>query len=181
MDGELRTSLLGLIRYKFAGYPNLTSLADDIVQDAYIKLRTSKQYAPDKENYGYLSVVCVRLAYRKFMAQAADFSQMYMDAEGTSLLDEADIVDELLQTEDASAVLESLKALRDIERVVITQRYYGNFTFAEIAKRNGLNLNTVLSHHRRALGKLRPQLTQLLGYGEEQRHEQNSLEIRPHR
>ena len=181
MDVELRSSLLGLIRYKFAGYPNVASLADDIVQDAYLMLRNSKQYAPDKENYGYLSVVCVRLAYRKFMAQAADFNQVYMDAEGTSLLDEADIADEILKTEDTNSVLESLKVLRDIERVVITQRYYGNFTFSEIAKRNGLKLNTVLSHHRRALGKLRPRLTQLLGYGEEQRYEQNTLEIRTHR
>ena len=181
MDCDLRSSLIKLVRYKFAKYPNIVSLAEDIVHDAYLNLRTSRHYAPDKENYGYLSVVCVRMAYRKFMAQAADFSQLYVDVEGTSLLDEVDIVDELLQAEDTHSILESLIVLRDVERVVITQRYYGNFTFTEIAKRNGLNLNTVLSHHRRALGKLRPQLTQLLGYGEEQRYEQNSLEIRPHR
>lgn len=181
MDGELRSSLLWLVQQKFVGYPNVSLLADDIVQDAYVRLRTSKSYTQEKENYGYLSVVCIRLAYRKFMAQAADFRQVYLDTEGTSLLEEADIVDELLQTEDAIAVLESLKVLRDIERVVITQRYYGDFSFAEIAKRNGIKLNTVLSHHRRALGKLRPQLTKLLGFEKEQRYEQDTLEIRSHR
>ena len=181
MDGELRSSLVRLIRVKFAGYGNILALADDIVHDAYIRLRSSKSYTPDKENYGYLSVVCMRLAYRKFMAQASDFRQIFLDAEGTSLIDESDIADELIREEDASAVLESLKTLRDIERVVVTQRYYGDFSFADIAHRNGIKLNTVLSHHRRALAKLRPQLTKLLGYEKEQSYEQNIVEIGPHR
>lgn len=171
MDEELRNSLLHLIRYKFSTYPNVTILADEVVQEAYLRLRSGKTYSPDKENYGYLSVVCIRLAYRKFMAQGTDFKQVYLDAEGTSLIDESDIVDELIQSEDATAVLESLKTLRDVERIVITQRYYGNFSFAEIAKRNGLKLNTVLSHHRRALEKLRPQLSKLLGYRKEEDYE----------
>lgn len=181
MDEALRNTLCKLIRSKFAGYPNVALLADDIVQDAYLSLRTSRKYSPDKENYGYLSVTCIRLAYRKFIAQAADFSRVYLDAEGTSLLAETDIVDEILQAENVNAVLESLKTLREIERIVITQRYYGDFSFAEIAKQNGLKINTVLSHHRRALGKLRPQLTKLLGYGKESRNEYEIMEIRQHR
>ena len=171
MDRGLYDSLLRLVRRKFAGYPNVASLADDIVNDAYIRLRSSKSYEPEKENYGYLSVVCIRLAYRKFMAQATDFGQVYLDAEGTSLLDEADIADEIIRAENVSAVLESLKVLRDIERIVVTQRYYGDLSFAEIANNNGLKLNTVLSHHRRALGKLRPQLTKLLGYRKEESYD----------
>jgi RNA polymerase sigma factor (sigma-70 family) len=163
MDGELREALVKLIRYKFAGYPNVVSLAEDIVQDAYIRLHTSARYASEKENYGYLSVICIRLAYRTFIKQASDFQQVYVDSEGTTLIDETDIASEILQSEDAAVVLESLKVLRDIERVVITQRYYGDFSFADISKANGLKLNTVLSHHRRALGKLRPVLTNLLG------------------
>ena len=169
MDGELRSSLLRLIRRKFAGYPNVASLADDIVQEAYVRLRASTVYTPEKENYGYLSTVCIRLAYRKFLAQAADFKRVYLDEEGTSLLEESDIVEELIRTEDTAAVLESLKTLRDIERIVITERYYGDFSFAQIARANGLQLNTVLSHHRRALAKLRPQLTKFLAYTEEEK------------
>jgi len=171
MDEGLRNALLRLIRSKFAGAPNVALLADDIVQDAYVKLRSSKGYLPEKENYGYLSVACIRLAYRRFMAQTADFQQIYLDAEGMSLLDETDAAHEIIKAENAEAVLESLKILRDIERVVITQRYYGDFSFAEIAEANGLNLNTVLSHHRRALSKLRPQVTNLCGYGKEESYE----------
>ena len=171
MDGELRNALLRLIRYKFAGYANVALLADDIVQSAYMRLRSSKSYAPEKENYGYLSVACMRLAYRRFMAQTADFKHIYLDAEGTSLLDETDIAEELIQAENTNAVLESLKILRDIERIVITQRYYSELSFTEIADANGLKLNTVLSHHRRALSKLRPRLTLLLGYRKEESDE----------
>lgn len=181
MDEELLTSLLRLIRHKFSGYPNVMLLADDIVHGAYVSLRSSKSYMPDKENYGYLSVVCIRMAYRTFMAQASDLQQVYLDAEGTSLIDETDIAEELIRAEDASVVLESLKTLREIERIVITQRYYNDFSFSEIANRNGLKLNTVLSHHRRALTKLRPQLTKLLGYEKEQSYEQNTMEIRSYR
>jgi RNA polymerase sigma-70 factor (ECF subfamily) len=171
MDRKLHNELLRLIQRKFAGYPNVASLADDIVNDAYMRLRSSKSYEPEKETYGYLSVVSIRLAYRKFMAQATDFGQVYLDAGGTSLLDETDIADEIIKAENTSAILESLKVLRDIERIVITQRYYGDLSFAEIANANGLKLNTVLSHHRRALGKLRPQLTNLLGYRKEESYE----------
>ena len=168
MDEGLRESLVGLVRRKFAGQANVVVLAEDIVQDAYIRLRTSKVYEPQKENYGYLSITCVRLAYRHFMAQSSDFDRVYSDDAtglGLSLVDETDVAQEIIHAEDAAAVLESLKTLRDVERVVITQRYYGDFSFNEIAEANGLKLNTVLSHHRRALGKLRPQLTKLLGIG----------------
>ena len=168
MDGELHDELIRLIKRKFAGYPNVAALADDIVNEAYIRLRSSKKYAPEKENFGYLSTVCIRLAYRKFMAQAADFGRVYLDAEGTTLIDETEVAGEIIQAENVGAVLESLKVLRDIERIVITQRYYGDFSFAEIAEASELKLNTVLSHHRRALSKLRPQLTKLLGFGKEQ-------------
>jgi len=164
MDEKLWESLVGLIRRKFAGQSNVAMLAEDIVQDAFIRLRESKGYEPQKENFGYLSVVCIRLAYRKFMTQSADFGMLYTDAEMSDLVDETDVAQEILHAEDAGAVLESLKILRDIERIVITQRYYGDFSFKEIAEANGLKLSTVLSHHRRALGKLRPQLTKLLNY-----------------
>ena len=170
MDEALRGALVRLIRYKFAGYPNVASLADDIVHDAYLKLRASKGYAQEKENYGYLSVACVRLAYRKFMTQTVDFGHVYIDA-GVPLVDESDAAREIIAAADTTAILESLATLRRIERIVINQRYYGNFSFAEIAAANGMKINTILSHHRRALAKLRPTLNKLLQLGKEQHHD----------
>ena len=117
------------------------------------------------------AIVCIRLAYRAFIAQAANFKQTYLNTEGGTLIDETDIADELIRVEDTCIVLESLKTLREIERIIINQRYYGDFLFVEIAKTNGLKLNTVLSHHRRALEKLRPQLTKLLCFRKDESYE----------
>lgn len=163
MDEALRNSLVRLIQSKFRSYPNVGDLAEDIVHEAYLSLLTSRQYTADKENYGYLSVTCVRLAYRLFMSQSRDQAQLSFDATGTRLVSETDVAAELLASEESDVILQSLAAVRDIERIVVTQRYYGDFSFTEIAEANGLKLNTVLSHHRRALEKLRPKLTRLLG------------------
>lgn len=167
MDGLLRDSLIRFVKAKFFGYPNVSLLADDIVHEAYICLLTSRLYTPDKENFGYLSVVCLRIAYRQFMSQSQNHKQLSLDIPDTMLISEPDFAAELLATEDAQTVLKSLATLREIERIVITQRYYGDFSFAEIAEANDIKLNTVLSHHRRALEKLRPKVTRMLGLGKE--------------
>jgi len=84
MDEELRNSLIQLVRFKFSKYPNVSLLADDIIHNAYVRLRSSKSYSPDKENYAYLSIVCIRLAYRMFLAQANDFSHVCLEQNGLS-------------------------------------------------------------------------------------------------
>ena len=50
MDEELRSGLYQLIKYKFSGYPNVAALADDIVHDAYVALRSSKAFRQENEN-----------------------------------------------------------------------------------------------------------------------------------
>ena len=171
MDGQLRDDLIRFIKIKFRGYPNVWHLADDIVQEGYLSLLASSRYAPEKENFGYLSVTCLRLAYRHFMSQPQEKRHLQIDTLDTILIDETDFAAEIIEAENAGPILESLKTLREIERIVITQRYYGDFSFAEIAEANGIKLNTVLSHHRRALEKLRPKLTRLLGLGKENYYE----------
>lgn len=176
MDDLLRDSLVRFVKLKFHSYPNVNLLADDIVHEAYLSLLKSAGYSAEKENFGYLSVACLRLAYRQFMSQSKNILQLSLDTPDTMVIDEMDFVAELIETENTQAVLDSLKTLKAIERIVVTQRYYGDFSFAEIAEANSLKLNTVLSHHRRALEKLRPKLTKLLGLGKENYFEQNNLE-----
>ena len=166
MDDELRDNLIKFTKYKFRGYPNVSQMAEDIVHEAYIKLAKSSGYADGKVNFGYLSVMCMRLAYRQFMSQTRD-NCLSLDFLCGDLVNEEDFAAEIIAAEDARAVLDSLKILKAIERIVVSQRYYGDFSFAEIAEANNLKLNTVLSHHRRALEKLRPKLTRLLGFEKE--------------
>ena len=171
MDAGLRDDLVRFIRFKFRGYPNVWLLADDIVQEGYLSLRSSSRYTPEKENFGYLSITCLRLAYRQFMSQSKEHGRLHIDTLDTTLIDETDFAAEVMEAQNAEPILESLSVLREIERIVIRQRYYGDFSFAEIAEANGLKLSTVLSHHRRALEKLRPKLTRLLGLGRENYYE----------
>jgi RNA polymerase sigma factor (sigma-70 family) len=77
------------------------------------------------------------------------------------LIDEDNFVDEITRADDTAAIIESLQTLKHIEQVIVRERYYGDFTFREISERHGINLNTVLTHHRRALDKLRPKLIYL--------------------
>lgn len=168
MDDALRRQLVDYIRRKFASSPNVRLLSEDVVHEAVARVMRSPGFTPDKLNFGYLSVTAVRLAYRLFMRQAKAAAELTLDYPGAQLLDEAEVAGELMAAEDTGLVLASLATLRDIERIVVTQRYYGDLSFAEIAAANGLKLNTVLSHHRRALARLRPRLNALLGYGKEE-------------
>ncbi|MDR1689338.1 MAG: RNA polymerase sigma factor [Clostridiales bacterium] len=162
MDDLLRNSLIAFIRRKFYSCANVAVLADDIVHEAYVALKKSPGYSPEKENFGYLSAACLRIAYRQFMSQSRIQEKLTLDIPGTVIIDETDFVEEIMQAQDTKLILDSFGTLKAIERIIVTQRYYGNFSFAEIADANNLNINTVLSHHRRALEKLKPKLTRLL-------------------
>lgn len=154
--GELRSKLLQLIKKKFWSRPGIIEYAEDIVDEAFLKLYEGKYYSSDKENFGYLSTICIRIAFKYFKKDYYGISNKTCIDDCLNFISEKDFVYDILKSEDTAAILESLDKLKEIERIVITQRYYGNFTFAEIAEKNNIKLNTILSHHRRALEKLRP-------------------------
>ncbi len=106
-------------------------------------------------NFGYLSVACLRIAYRMFRSKDFNLNAPMGLDDYSNVISERDFVEELIAAEDTSVILSSMIVLRQIERIVVTERYFGNLRFSEIAKRHNIKLNTVLSHHRRALDKLR--------------------------
>jgi RNA polymerase sigma-70 factor (ECF subfamily) len=153
---ELRGELVRYIRRKFANIDNIADLAEDLVQDAFLLVKEDSQY-----NFGYLSAVCVRLAYREYKRQKRQNID-YIDL----LVSEDDVVEQVMEREEASAVLASLETLREIERTIVTLRYYEDCSFAEISRKTGIKLNTVLTTHYRALEKLRPHLSRIFSYRE---------------
>lgn len=165
---ELRDELLRFIKAKFWSRTGIVDCAEDIVNEAFLALLENKNYSANKENFGYLSIVCIRIAFKYF--KKLDNSEKYKISLDTCLdfISEADFVEDIMQSDDASAVLKSLDILKEIERIIVSQRYYGNYTFSEIAEKNGIKLNTVLSHHRRALQKLRPAFTRFFDFSENQ-------------
>ncbi|MDR0859185.1 MAG: sigma-70 family RNA polymerase sigma factor [Oscillospiraceae bacterium] len=156
MDGDLPQNLKDYIRRKFASRPGIADCAEDIVQQAFVSVLKSPGYTPEQLNFGYLSKAALRIAYKYFQrANAGDALLLNL----APLVKAEMFADELASADDTEVVLNSLETLREFERIVVEERYYGQFSFAEIAARHGLNLNTVLSHHRRALLKLRSELS----------------------
>jgi len=151
---DLRRELVEYIRRKFHNLAGIRDLAEDMVQDAFAAVHDEQ-----KLNFGYLAMVCVRLCYREYRRQQRQ-SVDYIDI----LISEDNVVDEILAAERAEAVLASLDTLREIERQILRLRYYQDCSFAEIARRTGVKLSTVLTTHYRALEKLRPQLSKFIKY-----------------
>lgn len=161
---QLISDLIKYIKIKFSSRKDIVSCAEDIVNDAFIQLLQSSTYTNEKENFGYLSKVSLRVAFGYLSRVNTDIKMITPLSKCLGFISEDDFVDEMLKTEDTKEILESLEVLKQIERIIITQRYFGDLRFNEIAKKNNLNLNTVKSHHRRALEKLRRSMTKNIGY-----------------
>jgi RNA polymerase sigma factor (sigma-70 family) len=164
VDG-LREALVTYIRKKFYSRSNIIDMADEIVNQTFLDVAGSSNFSEDHYNFGYMSTACIRTAYRVFHRNDNDRKIMIRFDLTSPLIDEDSFTEEIEKTEDTSYIFESLQTLKQIERVIINERYYEDFSFREISEKYGINLNTVLSHHRRALEKLRPALSKYFNYG----------------
>jgi len=158
--GELFGELVRYIRIKFYSRPGIAEASEDIVGDVFLEFYARHGTGSDKENFGYLSVACIRHAYKRFKVWGAHRSVALDDC--LHFLSDDDVVDEIIQNDDTDAIFKSLDVLKVIEKSVIMGRYYGDLKFSEIAENLGLNISTVKSHHRRALEKLRRRLSRYL-------------------
>jgi RNA polymerase sigma factor (sigma-70 family) len=149
---ELRSDLISYIKKKFYTRQNIIEMAEDIVQQAFFDV------AKEKYNFGYMSVACIRIAYKVYHRNDQDAKQTVSYELTAPLIDEEGFTEEIEKADDTAAILKSLQTLKQIEQIIIRERYFSDFSFREIAENHGINLNTVLSHHRRALEKLRPVL-----------------------
>ena len=161
---SLRDELLSYIKRKFGSRHNIIAMADEIVNQAFLDVARGSGFTTDKYNFGYLSVACIRAAYKVFHRNDKD-SNITVSFDLTApVIDEDSFVDEIEKAEDTAVILQSLQTLKQVEQIIIRERYYSDFSFREISERYGINLNTVLSHHRRALEKLRPALAKYFPY-----------------
>jgi RNA polymerase sigma factor (sigma-70 family) len=158
---NLRARLVAYVRKKFYTRRGIANVADDIVNQAFLSVAASPRFTAELYNFGYMSKACIRGAYKVFHQSGDEGSRLVTLSMAVPLIDEDCFVEEIVQAEDTAAVVASLQILKDVEQVIIRERYYGEFTFREISERHGINLNTVLTHHRRALNKLRPMLVNL--------------------
>ena len=163
---KLRDELILYIKKKFYTRPNIIAMADEIVNQAFLDVIKSPSFTLDNYNFGYMSVACIRVAYKVFHKNDQE-KNIFLSFDLTApLINENNFVEEIVNAEDTEFIVKSLLTLKQIEQIVIRERYYGELSFREISERHNINLNTILSHHRRALEKLRPIISSYFGFGE---------------
>ena len=153
---KLREELVSYIKGKFYTRSNIVAMADEIVNQAFLNVAKSLCFVPEHYNFGYMSVACIRVAYKVFHKNDRESNAFLSFDLAAPLIDESNFIDEITKAEDTKFILQSLLTLKNIEQIVIRERYYGELSFREISERHSINLSTILSHHRRALEKLRP-------------------------
>jgi RNA polymerase sigma factor (sigma-70 family) len=164
---NLREKLIAYVRKKFYTRRNVKDMADEIVKQTFVDAAKSPGFKAEQYNFGYMSLACIRTTYKMFHRNDCDNNVMVSFELTSPLIDEEDFVDEIAKASDTAAILQSLNTLKRVEQVIISERYYGDFSFREISERHGINLNTVLTHHRRALEKLRPILSLYFNYSQQ--------------
>lgn len=156
---SLRAELVLYVKRKFYTRRNIIEIADDIVNQAFLDVAKSSNFNAEQYNFGYMSIACIRVAYKVFHRNDRDSDTQINFDLTAPLINEDNFVDEIEKADDTRLILQSLQTLKQIEQIVIRERYYGDFSFREISERHNIKLNTILSHHRRALEKLRPILS----------------------
>jgi len=157
-EGGVREDLLRFVRRKFSSFSDIELASEDIVGQAFLNVLRGGRGEELIGNFAYMSKVCERVAFRVYRSKRDAGARARAGIEIEAVQGAEDQAQALLDGEAVEAIATSLETLREIERIIVEQRYYRFSTFQEIARNTGIKLNTVLSHHRRALEKLRPRL-----------------------
>lgn len=140
-----------------------TQTAEDITQETFVKVwKNIKKYNPSQAFRSWIFTIARNTATDHLRKKVTvPFSMLGgedYEFEDT-LSDEATLPDEAISKIEDVHVLETfLETLPPDYRTVIILHYQENMTFDEIGKVLNKPLNTVKSHHRRALEKLRAML-----------------------
>lgn len=148
----------GLLAYVSA-WTGDRALAEDIVQESFLRLVTRVDRIDPRRGVAPWLYRVARnraidvLRHRKFEAP-----------DGRAVLESAAATGEpsdqaAMRAEDAERVRRALAKLTEREREVLTLRFYGGLTFADIARVVRRPLGTVLWMARRSLGRMRGMMT----------------------
>jgi RNA polymerase sigma-70 factor (sigma-E family) len=131
-------------------YTGDRAVAEELVQEAFLKLQTSWRRIRDPQRAGaFVRTTAFNLARSRFRhlrvarRYTPDPPRIAPSAE-----------DGLVLSEDRRAVIEAVRALPHRQRECVVLRYYGGLTDAETARQLGVSVNSVKTHLRRALDTL---------------------------
>lgn len=130
--------------------------AEDVAQESFvIAYRSLGTYRGDGPLGGWLMRIAMRQAYRR-LGQRRELSELPPEVPMAN--SESDPVAATLVSERQREVRQAVAALRDPYREVVALRFFGEMSLEEIAITTRRPLNTVKTHLRRGLERLRPLL-----------------------
>ena len=139
-----------------------TDLADDIFQETFIKaITTIKQgrYNDLGKFSAWIFRIARNLAIDSFRQERNEANVSTDNAEFDVLnrreLAEGTIEDDLIDIQIESDIRKLISYLPDVQREVLTLRYYKDLSFKEIAEQTGVSINTALGRMRYAILNLR--------------------------
>jgi RNA polymerase sigma-70 factor (ECF subfamily) len=133
--------------------------AEDVAQEAFLAaFRSIGGFRGEGSVRGWLMRIATRQAFRR-LAQRRPTADI--DAIGEPVLADssADPPRVVVVAERRAEIRDAVAALPDPYREAVALRFFGELSLAEIAETTGRPLNTVKTHLRRGLDRLRPTLT----------------------
>ena len=130
--------------------------AEDVTQESFVAAyRAIGNYRGDGSLRGWLMKIATRRAFRH-LAQRRPEAELDAVAEPV-LADGAADPDRLVVAAEARAeIRDAVAGLPDPYREVVALRFFGDLSLAEVAEATGRPINTVKTHLRRGLERLRP-------------------------
>ncbi len=125
-------------------------VAGDLLQDLFLKLRSSAGFARAADRKGYAFRTAVNLAFDWRRARRRS-EPLLVEPQGVVEMP----LDRLIDAEDLQQVLEALESLSPLGREVIVLHYLQHQDYAEIAKQLGKSEHQVRGLCHKALGTLR--------------------------
>lgn len=134
-------------------------VAEDLMQDLFMKLSNSKNFETVANQYGYASRAAINLAFdwRRSRQREAEF----LNNMSEPVSKDNSPLSKLIQDEAVEEILEKVGELNGMSREVFVMHYLEQYSYEEIAKAIGKDPHHVRVFSSRAMSQLRG----LLGHG----------------
>ena len=152
---ELETHAIYRICLRILGRPHD---AEDVTQEAFVAAyRSVRNYRGDGPPRAWLARIATRLAFRRLSRRRPTLE---IDAVSEPLSEDPAVEPQhaVIVAEQRDEVRRAVVALPEPYREVVALRFFGELSLAEVADATGRPVNTVKTHLRRGLERLRPLL-----------------------
>lgn len=151
------------LKSKFSNIEDICSLVEDLIHDTIIiylrrKKELEKSNKTIRNKYSYLLAIADNLAIKLYNYESKNLKD-------ETFLNNIRIENNTIENDFFFLYEKGQKLLNEMESLVLDYYYFKEYSFKEISELCGIKQNTLLSHHRRALQKLRPLYTFAYDHG----------------